>query len=784
VDVPSSHLIKWGGGTFIRALLGPTNTGKTYRAIARMLEYKSGMMGFPLRLLAREVYDRVCTEVGTENVALITGEERIKPKKARYWICTVESMPVSIPVSFLVVDEIQLAVHPKRGHIFTDRLLHARGMQETWFLGSDMMIPVFERLLPTIEIERMERLSKLRCVAPKRLEQIPKRSAVVAFSASELYSMADALRRLRGGVAVVFGALSPSARNAQVQMFEQGEVDYLVSTDAIGMGLNLNIRSLFFDSLRKFDGREHRKLQAWEIGQIAGRAGRYKVDGAFGLTAEAAAEGEWSDSLVRSIEEQSFFPVYKVRYRNSDLDLQSIESLKDSLQEKPFSAALIPALMMNDEQALHSLSGLADVHDLAGSDVELLWDVCRIPDYHQGRSDRHHRFLGTVFRQLRSGTLNDSWVHRSISRLEGKEGEIDTLMERIAHTRTWAYISYRHGWLDDGKGVQQRLRLAEESLSQALHTKLSERFIDYRSQPNRSFATPKNPRVYGTTLLCDQGLMGTLRDGSFLLSGLCNRMFGWKQGMALGRKYFSPHVVDWGRRGITQTNFAIEGLDVVFEGVRVLSIRKGRLFREPKYKPAAMELLDGALRTELVNLAISWYKVQIQNVFLSDLPPTLRGLEHLINSYVGVAPRSELPKEQKFSIKKAQRFRILKTKSYFVYKEALRPKHQRVRLALLMAWFECSDQIEIPAQRVSFPCSWPVEIAAGLGWPIIGSRAIRIDILTKIDAFLTSTPKRVAVPNHPTQWLGCSVEEWHVLLKKLGYRIHNGLLLSPKERRR
>ena len=782
--LPSSHLIKWGGGTFIRALLGPTNTGKTYRAIERMFEYGSGMMGFPLRLLAREVYDKTCIKVGKEKVALITGEERIEPTGACYWICTVESMPVHMEVPFLVVDEIQLAVHPKRGHLFTDRLLHARGTQETWFLGSDMMIPVFERLLPTVEVERMHRLSTLQCVPAKRLEQLPKRSAIVAFSASELYSMADALRRLRGGVAVVFGALSPAARNAQVQMFEEGEVDYLVSTDAIGMGLNLNIRSLFFDSLRKFDGREHRQLHAWEIGQIAGRAGRYTVDGYFGLTAEAEENGGWSDSLVRSIEQQSFHPTYKVRYRNSDLDLSSLASLQDSLQAPPFSAALLPALMMEDEQALHTLSSLHDVQDLQGKDVSLLWDVCRIPDYHQGHVHKHHRFLGTIFRQLRSGTLSPSWVARSIQRLSSPKGDIETLMERIAHTRTWSYISYRTGWIDDAKELQGQLHEIEETLSHALHKKLSERFVDYRSTSSRSFATPKNPRLEGNLLVCDQGVLGSVKDASCLLSGLCNRMFGWKQGMTLARKLFRPQVELWAQRAIECKEFIILGNKVFFEEQAMIRLSKGSRFREPKIKAMGMELLEGSLRDELFATAMQWCQDQMNAIDLPKLPQSLKGLGYLLDSYGGVVPCSELPKEQLFTPKLARRFQIVRAGDCFVHKKALRPRHQHIRLAMLMAWYEYEGGWTPPGQRVSFVCSWPNEIATRLGWPVCGPRAIRIDMLSKVELFLRKAEKRVAVPNEPVQWIGCSVAEWHLVIQGLGYRIHNGLLLAPKKRRR
>jgi ATP-dependent RNA helicase SUPV3L1/SUV3 len=465
----------------ITALLGPTNTGKTHRAVQQMLSHRTGIIGLPLRLLAREVYDRVTAQVGEAAVALVTGEEKRVPARPRYWVCTVESMPEGREVEFLAVDEVQLAAHRERGHVFTDRLLRARGVSETMFLGSDTMTAAIEALVPTARVERHPRFSKLRGLAPLELTQLPPRSAVVAFSADQVYALAEQLRRRRGGAAVVLGALSPRTRNAQVAMYQAGEVDYLVATDAIGMGLNMDVDHVAFAALGKFDGRASRPLEAAELAQIAGRAGRYTKDGTFG---PLAALGPLPQGLMLAIERHQFPPIERVVWRSPDLDFSGIEALARSLRQRPPRAGLQLLERSDDEQVLVELSAVPEVRALAQrpADVELLWEVCRIPDFRKLLEGSHARLLAAVFVQLaRHGRLDPGWIERRVRRLDDTEGDIEALMSRIAAVRTWTYISHRPGWIEAPQRWQEWTRAIEDRLSDALHDRLTQRFVDPRA---------------------------------------------------------------------------------------------------------------------------------------------------------------------------------------------------------------------------------------------------------------------------------------------------------------
>jgi ATP-dependent RNA helicase SUPV3L1/SUV3 len=464
------------------AVLGPTNTGKTHLAIERMLDHQSGMIGFPLRLLAREIYDRVVKARGARAVALITGEEKILPPNPRYFICTVESMPLDRPVDFLAVDEIQLCADPERGHVFTARLLHARGLSETMFLGADTIKPLMRRLVPQVEYISRPRFSTLSHTGHKKVTRLPPRSAIVAFAVADVFSLAELVRRQRGGTAVVLGALSPRARNAQVGMFQAGEVDYLVATDAIGMGLNMDLDHVAFARLAKFDGRGPRRLSPVEIGQIAGRAGRHMSDGTFGTTAD---EGSLDPTIVAAVEEHRFEPLTHVSWRNTKLRFDTVGALLRSLDERPPTPGLVQARLADDHRALHLLSRSAEVMRLAAHPgaVRLLWEVCQIPDFRKVMSDSHGHFLAQCFRHLAAGTerLPSAWVGGQMAQLDRLDGDIDTLMARIAHIRTWTYITHRGDWIDGAVDWQERARGIEDRLSDALHDRITQRFVDRRS---------------------------------------------------------------------------------------------------------------------------------------------------------------------------------------------------------------------------------------------------------------------------------------------------------------
>ena len=461
------------------AVLGPTNTGKTHLAIERMLGHRSGMIGFPLRLLARENYDRIVRLKGEKAVALVTGEEKIVPAHPNYWVCTVEAMPLDRSVEFLAVDEIQVAGDPDRGHIFTDRLLYARGSEETMFLGAETIRPLLRNLVSGIEFVSRPRFSKLAYTGPKKLTRLPPRSAVVAFSVQDVYALAEQMRRQRGGTAVVLGALSPRTRNAQVAMYQAGEVDYLVATDAIGMGLNMDVGHVAFSSLVKFDGWAPRRLHPAELAQIAGRAGRYMSDGTFGATGEL---GALDPELVDAIEEHRFDSLKVLYWRNSDLDFRSIDLLQRSLEAPPPAPYLRRAREAEDVQALAALARDPDIVPLAQAPAALriLWEVCQVPDFRKILSDAHVRLLKRIFLYLMGpeAKLPEVWVASQLAALDRPDGDIDTLVQRIAFVRTWTFISHRAEWLPNAAHWQDRARAIDDRLSDALHERLTQRFVD------------------------------------------------------------------------------------------------------------------------------------------------------------------------------------------------------------------------------------------------------------------------------------------------------------------
>jgi ATP-dependent RNA helicase SUPV3L1/SUV3 len=464
------------------AVLGPTNTGKTHLAVERMLGHASGMIGLPLRLLAREIYDRVVKARGVRSVALITGEEKIVPPRPVYFVCTVEAMPLNREVEFLAVDEIQLCADPERGHVFTHRLLHARGKCETMLLGAGTMAPLIRRLLPHAEIVTRERFSNLTYAGPKKLTRLPRRSAVVAFSADNVYAIAELIRRQRGGAAVVMGSLSPRTRNAQVALYQSGEVDFLVATDAIGMGLNMDVDHVAFAGLRKFDGKRTRWLHAPEIGQIAGRAGRFTRDGTFGVTGEAP---EMDEDLVGAVENHRFDAITAAEWRNHKLDFDSLPALMRSLATAPQREGLKLAEESLDEVTLKALAGEPEIAGRVRDRATLarLWEVCQTPDFRKIASDEHMRLVRTLFSQLTTGRrrVPEDWMGGQFKALDRTDGEIDALATRLASVRTLAYVANRPDWLADPGHWQGTMRLLEDRLSDTLHEKLMARFIDRRT---------------------------------------------------------------------------------------------------------------------------------------------------------------------------------------------------------------------------------------------------------------------------------------------------------------
>lgn len=468
----------------LKAVLGPTNTGKTHLAIERLCAHSSGMIGFPLRLLAREVYDKVCAIKGSGQVALITGEERIEPPGARYLLCTVEAMPVDAELAFVALDEAQLAADRERGHIFTDRVLHARGREETILLGSATIETPLRALLPDVEVLSRPRFSTLSHGGAKKLSRIPPRSAIVAFSAEQVYAVAEMLRRFRGGAAVVMGALSPETRNKQVELYQNGEVDYLVATDAIGMGLNLDIGHVAFAGLSKFDGIRQRRLTSAEMAQIAGRAGRHQRDGTFGtLAGSGSPDAAFSAEEIYAIEEHRFPPQTRLFWRETELDFSNLEHLIADLSRPPEPAELAPAIQAID---LAVLRRLAEDLEISGTvrgswQVQRLWQTCCLPDFRSQGTETHARFVARLWQDLRDGQLGIDFVAGAIAELDNPAGDIDTLQMRIAAIRSWSYIAQRPDWVLAKEEMAARARAVEARLSDALHARLTERFVNRRT---------------------------------------------------------------------------------------------------------------------------------------------------------------------------------------------------------------------------------------------------------------------------------------------------------------
>ncbi len=465
----------------IVAVLGPTNTGKTHYAIERMLGYRTGVIGLPLRLLAREVYDRIVAARGPSVVALITGEERIVPPRTQYWVCTVEAMPEGIGADFVAVDEIQLCADPERGHVFTDRLMRMRGQHETLFMGSDTMRGPIRALVPRVEFHARDRMSELAHTGQRKISRMRPRSAIVAFSVESVYAIAELIRRQKGGAAVVMGALSPRTRNAQVALYQNGDVDYLVATDAIGMGLNLDIDHVAFAGLSKFDGRRMRNLAPNELAQIAGRAGRGMSNGSFGTTGEAPPI---PDEVAESIMGHRFAPVARLQWRNPRLEFGSTEGLIASLEEGPPAPILARGREADDLRALRALSAEPEVRARASEAraVRLLWDVCRIPDFRGISHGEHADLLEAIFAHIHDrGRVPEDWIARQIARIDRTEGDIDTLSRRLAFIRTWTYVAQRPGWVEQESHWRDATRAVEDRLSDALHARLTQRFVDRRT---------------------------------------------------------------------------------------------------------------------------------------------------------------------------------------------------------------------------------------------------------------------------------------------------------------
>jgi ATP-dependent RNA helicase SUPV3L1/SUV3 len=737
----------------VTALLGPTNTGKTHFALERMLGHASGMIGFPLRLLARENYERIVKLKGAASVALITGEEKIVPALPRWFVCTVESMPLDRRVAFLAIDEIQLCGDSERGHVFTDRLLHARGSEETMFLGAASIKPLLRRLVPGTEFISRPRLSQLDYAGPRKLNRLPPRSAVVAFSAAEVYAMAEFVRRQRGGAAVVLGALSPRTRNAQIGMYQAGEVDYIVATDAIGMGLNMDVDHVAFAGLRKFDGRAPRDLDAAEIAQIAGRAGRHMNDGTFGTTADI---GGIPADLVEAVENHTFPPLKAVSWRNSELRFTSVEALLASLDRPPHQPGLIRAREADDQVALAALARDDEIMRVANHPerVRLLWDVCQIPDFRKVMADAHTRLLSQIFRHLTGPgrRLPTDWLANHVRRLDRIDGELDTIVARIANIRTWTYVSHRGDWVVDPAHWQAQTRAIEDRLSDALHDSLTSRFVDRRTS------------VLVRAMRADGELLSAVaRSGDVLVEGqFIGRLAGFRfepdsaEGASAAKAVLAASARALKSEIAARVNrltadddaaFALGGDgSVLWHDDKVARLMAGSEPLKPQLDILASDLLDTALRDRVKKRLADWLAGALAESFRplltardAPLKGAARGLVHQLVEALGSAPRHGAD-AQVDALGEADRKDLARLGIRFgvesVFLPALlKPAHQRLR-AVLWAASTGTAVAEPPGERVAIAidATLPPGFYEAVGYRVLGNQAIRVDMLERFAA--------------------------------------------------
>jgi ATP-dependent RNA helicase SUPV3L1/SUV3 len=772
------------------ALLGPTNTGKTFHAVERMLEHRSGMIGFPLRLLARENYDRLVERVGRDAVALVTGEERVTPRTARYFLCTVEAMPLSRPVEFLAIDEIQLCADRERGHVFTDRLLHARGRSETMLMGADTARSLVRRLVPDAAFIARPRLSTLRYVEPKKLDRLPRRSAVVVFSVADVYAVAERLRQKGGGAAVVFGALSPRARNAQVGLYQAGEVDHLVATDAIGMGLNLDIEHVTFTGLTKFDGREPRPLSPAEIAQIAGRAGRHTKDGTFGPTTEI---GDFPPDLVEAIEAHRFRQLERFYWRASDLDFASLGALTRSLGRAPSSDAFARAPQADDQRALEALARDPEVQALARTPehTALLWEVCQVPDFRNVLTDAHTFLLGRIFRHLRGpeARVPEDWVAAQVRALDRTDGGLEALLGRIAAIRTWTYVAHRDGWLRDALHWQDRTRVVEDRLSDALHERLTEQFVDRRG----AVVSREEPGALVTSVS---------EDGEVVVQGL-------RVGRLEGFRFVPDREVREGSRAVlaaanrtlreeadalvsacvsaTDDAFALRGEGrLVWRGFEIARLAAGEAALAPRVQVLPSELLDAPQRERLRRRLAAWVEARLEaeleplaRLARAEAPTSAaRAVQFALVESLGCVPRRDVAAAVK-ELGPAER-RALARHGVRIGRLALwlavppRPETLAWRAALVAARRGTAAWTPPPpgdATSVALDRSVPAATYAACGYVPLGPLALRADAAERLAqrAFERSQGGSLRADEEIATLAGCPAAQAADLLRALGY---------------
>jgi ATP-dependent RNA helicase SUPV3L1/SUV3 len=781
----------------VTAVLGPTNTGKTHYAIERMLAHRTGVIGLPLRLLAREVYDRIVAQRGPSVVALVTGEERIVPDRAHYWVCTVEAMPLEIGADFVAIDEIQLCADPERGHVFTDRLLRARGLHETLFMGAETMRQVIAHLVPGVTFMKRDRFSELSYTGSKKISRMPPRSAIVGFSVENVYAIAELIRRQKGGCAVVMGALSPRTRNAQVALYQNGDVDYLVATDAIGMGLNLDIKHIAFSATAKFDGRRMRQLYPQELAQIAGRAGRHTENGSFGVTGEARP---FDEEVIEAIESHRFAPVRKLQWRNAALDFGSAEKLIRSLEAPTGNEWLTRARDADDVLALKALSELPEVRDrLTGPKrVQLLWDVCRIPDFRGISTTEHVTLLARIYdflvgRGLGGGRVPSDWLAKAIARIDRTDGDIDAISKRLSYIRTWTYIAQRKGWVDDESHWRDETRAVEDRLSDALHDRLTQRFVDRRTSVLLRRLKQKETLVAEVN---DKGEV--VVEGEFVgkLDGFRFRQDASQSSdearvmrqaaiqalkpefhLRADRFYNAPDTeMDFTEQGglmwgTTAVGKLVKGADAMRPAVEAFVDEEAGEEVAEKVRRRLQHFIDRKVAAQFDPLTTLSRDETLQGL--------ARGFAFRLVEGLGVLPREGVANEVKEldqDARGALRKHGVRFGQFTIFLPALlKPAPTRLRLVLWSLWNGLSEFPESPPPGlVTIPNmpDVPKQHYTLAGYHPAGTRAIRIDMLERLADLLRQKDSRAGFEATPDMLsiTGMTLEQFADLMAGLGYK--------------
>jgi len=775
----------------IIALLGPTNTGKTYLAINKMLEYDSGIFGLPLRLLAREVYDKCVNKVGLERVALITGEEKIIPSSADYFICTVESMPKNKVVDFIAVDEIQMCADKERGHIFTERLLYSRGKELTMFLGSQIMKNIIRDLIPDLEFENKERLSKLSYGGYKKISRLDRKVALIAFSIEEVYAIAELIRRQKGGAAVVMGSLSPKTRNSQVDLYQSGDVDYLVATDAIGMGLNMDINEIYFSNLKKFDGKKNRRLNVVEISQIAGRAGRFKNDGIFGTTGDC---GNLNSDEIENIEKHALPETKMLYWRNNKLNFNTPEKLIASLETKPKQSTLLRIQDSLDENVLRYFLKKDESSILYEKNLELLWECCQIPDFEKKAYGQHINIVDKVFKFLaeKKKRIPNDYMKEQLKGLEKEHGNIDVLSHRISNVRTWSYVANKKNWVENSDYWIQLTKNIEDKLSEKLHEELTKSFIDKKisilSRGLKQDIVLNTEVQKDNKVLINEQYIGLLKGLKFNIE-LTSKTLDTdvKSIKKAARKGIAEELSKRVKNIVEEKKISVENDNKIYwDKNPIAKIKKGNDYLNPVIEIIADDSLPKESKSDLELFLKNWLSQYI-NDELKDLlnlrkikieNQYLRALVFQIYESNGIIKRKQIEHIVKL-VSKEERKKLwgmgIKIGKYHIYlPRMLKPKAVSLRVNLWRLFYDMETNTQIPKSGLNFIENKNVDKRFLLlcGFENFKNFFVRIDILEKL--FISILNKTVArkfkITSEMMNLLGCSKENFYKLMELMNYK--------------